>query len=264
MNFVDDIFHYYSTRRMLIWFALAVLITFDLKELLHIWNLIYIVGVSIFSYFYIKPHMGEIENELLYKLTAWVIALGGLALINVIRCLIKAIKAGTLRSLDFKICIPAGILLLGLGIFNNTNTWVFIAIAMIVVLTARQMSWRYADSLALNLCNGIIFNFIWMVGYCLIHRPFNAFQFYRYGMLFHTVTVTAEYMTLILAAAVVRFICVYRQIIRTGEKRVLAAMWKEVVLLASSMTYMLLTLSRTGMVGMAAIFLSLVAVYLMA
>ena len=263
-NGLYDIFHYYSTRRMLIWFALAILISFDIRELLHIWNLIYVVGVSIFSYFYIKPHMGEIENELLYKLTAWVIALGGLALINVIRCMVKAIKTKTLRSLDFRICIPATVLLLGLGVFNNTNTWVFIAIAMLVVLTARQMSWRYADSLALNLCNGIIFNFIWMMGYCLIHRPFNAFQFYRYGMLFHTVTVTAEYMTLIIAAVLVRFICVYRQKTLAGKKHILAAMWKEVMLLASSMTYMLLTLSRTGMVGVVSVFFAMIIVYLLA
>ena len=119
-NGLYDIFHYYSTRRMLIWFALAILISFDIRELLHIWNLIYIVGVSVFSYFYIKPHMGEIENELLYKLTAWVIALGGLALINVIRCGIKAYREKTLGSLNLKIVIPTAVLLIGLGIFNNT------------------------------------------------------------------------------------------------------------------------------------------------
>ena len=47
--------------------------------------------------------------------------------------------------------------------------------------------------------------FVLTVGYCLLHRPYMYFQYYRYPFHFHTVTISAVYLALAVCAALVKF-----------------------------------------------------------
>ena len=89
-------------------------------------------------------------------------------------------------------------------------------------------------------CDGIILNFVYMVYYCLMHRPYLRFRHNRFGMGFHTVTVTGYYLAMVTAAIIVRLLIVYR------KKRRWLDCWKVLSLLGIANAYLFMTLSRTG------------------
>ncbi|MDE7428571.1 MAG: hypothetical protein K2N00_04755, partial [Lachnospiraceae bacterium] len=88
--------------------------------------------------------------------------------------------------------------------------------------------------------NGILLNFIVMTGYCLLHRPYMYFRYYRYPFHFHTVTISAVYLALVVCAALIKFLDAY------GRHPSLAGTYKELAVLGLSAMYLLFTLSRTG------------------
>ena len=79
-----------------------------------------------------------------------------------------------------------------------------------------------------------------MVGFCLLHRPYLRFRHNRFGMGFHTVTMTGYYLAMVLAAIVVRLFLQY------GKTKRWIDCWKELSLLGISNAYLFMTLSRTG------------------
>jgi hypothetical protein len=91
-----------------------------------------------------------------------------------------------------------------------------------------------------NVCRGLLLQFIWMVGYSLLFRPFATYRSIRFPMNFHTVTVTAVYLAMVVAAALVIFLAKYR------KTPALKDIWKEGVLLGVALAYEFLTMSRTG------------------
>lgn len=242
MNGLYDIHHYYSIRRMLIWFLLGIVCTYSKKELLKVWNIVYLVIAGIASYFYAKPYLDLEEEGGLYELDAYIMVIGGLVLVllitNMIRLLLKK------ETLSKKLSIPyvlLFVLLLGMMIaFRNTRDWVVVMVVIFAMFYLRMWFWNKSDQILTIVGNGILLNFIFMVCYSLVHRPYNRYFFYRYGLGFHTVTVTGVYLSLILSAAIVKFLKKYH-----GSKRLIDT-WPELILLSVANVYLLLTLTRTG------------------
>ncbi len=267
-NGLYDIFHEYAMRKMLCWFLLAIIVTFSRRELFNIINAIYLVAAAVFGYFYAKPHIGVQDEDLIYKLNAQIIILGGIVIIGIIRTMITSIrekKAGRIR-IPYAVCTV--LLFVLMSIFRNGYVWITVTWVMLLILSLRMLTWDKADTLSANICHGVICNYVFTVGYCLVHRPYRAFYYYRYGMLYHTVTVTAEYLTLVIAAALVLFIRRYHKIRVHNEQGSEAhricyftGMWKEMLLLGSALSYMLLTLSRTGFFAVIAMLIVTLGIY---
>ena len=242
MNGLYDIHHYYATRRMLIWFLLGIVCTYSKKELLKIWNFLYLAIASVASYFYAKPYLDLEEEGGLYELDAYIMVIGGLVILllvtNIIRLLLKK------ETLSKKLSIPYVLLfalLLGMMVaFRNTRDWVTTMVVLFVLFYLRMWFWNKSDQILTIVGNGILLNFIFMVCYCMVHRPFNRYRLYRYGMGFHTVTVTGVYLSLILSVALVWFLLKYFR-----SKR-LVDTWPQLLVLIVANVYQLLTLSRTG------------------
>ena len=242
MNGLYDIHHYYATRRMLIWFLLGIVCTYSKKELLKIWNFLYLAIASVASYFYAKPYFDLEEEGGLYELDAYIMVIGGLVILllvtNIIRLLLKK------ETLSKKLSIPYVLLfalLLGMMVaFRNTRDWVTTMVVLFVLFYLRMWFWNKSDQILTIVGNGILLNFIFMVCYCMVHRPFNRYRLYRYGMGFHTVTVTGVYLSLILSVALVWFLLKYFR-----SKR-LVDTWPQLLVLIVANVYQLLTLSRTG------------------
>lgn len=262
-NGLYDIHHAYATCKVLCYFFLSIIVTYKKKELLNIANLIYLITSVVFSYFYTKPYVGVVEKGELYQLQSYVIIIGGFVIINSIYILIKMIRTKDFKKPRLLYFILIVILLAGMIIFRNTRTWPIVTAVMVLLFILRMCIWEGRNELSKNLCNGIYINFIIAVIFCLLHRPYHAFIYYRYGMMFHTVTVTAEYLTLVVGAAFVMFFKKYFEINRSGEKNVIVAMWKEIIFLGTSSVYMLLTLSRTGFFAIAAMLLILFIIYIL-
>lgn len=242
MNGLYEIHHSYAVRRMMIWFLLGIICTYSLKELLKIWNIFYLVIAGVAAYFYAKPYLGVEEEGDLYKLQAYILVIGGLVLIllitNIVRLLLKKDRIEKELSVLYLVFF---FVLLGMMIaFRNTREWVTTMVALFAIFYLREWFSNKSDKLLTIFRNGVILNFIFMVCYCMMHRPFNRYRLYRYGMGFHTVTMTGVYLSLVLSVVLVWFLLKYKRAKRLTDT------WPQLLVLTVANVYQILTLSRTG------------------
>ncbi len=244
MNGLYDIFHYYSARRVLIWFLVMIITTYSRRELFSILNAIWAVVAIPIAYFYAKPYVGMQEEELLYKLNVWIIYIGGFVVINIIRTIIRLIrdrkKDENRIRFDLIYSIPFVIFILGMVILANTRWEPAYLAVMMALLIFRLATWDNRNRWLEYLCNGIIFNFIAMVVFSLLHRPYYGYIYHRYNMNYFTVTMTATHLTLVMAAVVTRL---FVRSHKVSDKRQLIP---DMMLFGAAASYMIFTLSRTG------------------
>lgn len=241
MNGLYDIFHYYSARRVLIWFLIVIISTFDKDELLNIFNMIWLIVGPVVGYFYSKPYFGMQEEELLYKLNAGILYVGGFVAINVLIS-VYCIITQKINPARFQVIYTSlyGIFAVGLVILANTRWWPGYLFAILLILIFRLSVWKDRDKWLEYLCDGITLNFIAMVVFSLMHRPYYGYIYHRYNMVYFTVTMTATHLTLSVAATYVRLLIRSRKV---QDKRVLIP---DMILFGMSLCYLILTLSRTG------------------
>lgn len=124
MNGLYEIHHTVAYRQMLIFFALAVIVTYTRQELLNLVNLIYAAVASVAGYYYYQTTVRLLEEPeeleiLTVQLTAWVGILTGFVILNTLRILIGrkirriSIGYGILVALFFVLII----------IYRNTRGW---------------------------------------------------------------------------------------------------------------------------------------------
>jgi len=242
MNGLYDIHHELATAKMLIWFMLGIICTFSKKELFRIWVWIWLLAAGIGSYLYVKPYLGLEQEGEVYKLHAYIIVAGGLAiLLTIVKTLRIILKKDTLSK---RISVPYTLfltILLGmLVVYRNKRDWVVVMVVIFVLFYLRMWSWEKSDRILNILGNGLILNFIYMVCYSLLHRPYHKYIYHRYGLGFHTVTMTGVYLALIICAIFARFLNRYQQ------KKELKVLWTDLVLIGVANIYLFITLSRTG------------------
>ena len=246
MNGLYEIHHTVAYRQMLIFFALAVLVTYKGKDLFNIVNLVYVIAAAVTGYRYYTGAAAALENPeeaklLALKLTAWVGIVAGLVIIGTIRFLVR----GQIRDMSVWYCILVAVFFALIIVYRNTRGWPIYLVCCYGLFYLNMAAWDKKAGLLRNICNGILLHFVAMVVYCLLHRPYMFFQYYRYPFIFHTVTMSAVYLALVVCAALVKFLDAYRKRPR------LAAVYKELIILGVSSVYLLLTLSRTGYLAIA-------------
>ena len=242
MNGLYEIHHTFAVRRMMIWFLLGIVCTYSLKELLTIWNGILLVIAGVAAYFYAKPYLEVEEEGDIYKLQAYILVIGGLVLVllitNIIRFIMKKDR------IEKKLAVPYLVffaVVLGMMIaFRNTRDWVTTMVVLFAIFYLRMWFSNKSDKLLTVFGNGVILNFIIMVCYSLMHRPFNRYRLFRYGLGFHTVTMTGVYLSLVLSVALVWFLLKYKKSQRLIDT------WPQLLVLTVANVYQIITLSRTG------------------
>lgn len=249
MNGLYEIHHTYATRRMLIWFTLALVFTYTKEELFKLWHAIYLVIASVAAYFYAKPYAGMEEEAEVYRLQAYLLVVLGLLLILLITNIVKLIRKRITpqKKLSLPYTVFFAVLMVLMLVFRNGRDWEVAMIVCFVVFYFRMYVWEESDKLIFIFCNGVIMNFICMVIYSLVHRPYHRYYFYRYGLGYHTVTMTSVYLTLVIAVVVVRLFEKYK------AKQTLIGVWFELLLLATANAYLFITLSRIGYLASAVV-----------
>lgn len=256
MNGLYNIHHMYASCKMLTWFGVVLLCTFGKKYVWKIWNLVYLIAAIVWRYYYVKPYIGIEEQEELYKLQSMVIIMGIFVALQIIISIVNIFRKK--EKVTSKLCYPyvalvAAWMILML-VFRNGRDWIVLMAVMFTVFYYCIWRWEQRDKLLQIFCNGIILNFIYMVAFSLMHRPYMRFRHNRFGLGFHTVTMTGYYLALIVAAIIVKMFIQYR---KTGRWR---DCWKEVSLLGIANAYLFITLSRTGYLA-AAVLQGLVIVF---
>ena len=241
MNGLYEIHHTVAYRQMLIFFALAVLVTYKKKDILNIVNLIYALAAFIIGLRYYNSTTAafndpeELEITVL-KLTVWAGALAGLVIIGTIRFLVH----GQIRGISVWYGILVTVFFVMIIWYRNTRGWPIYLVCAFGLFYLNMAAWHKKALLLRNICNGILLHFGAMVIYCLLHRPYMFFIYSRYPFIFHTVTISGVYLALVVSAALVKFLDAYRR------QPKLSAVYKELVVLGVSSVYLVFTMSRTG------------------
>lgn len=114
---------------------------------------------------------------------------------------------------------------------------------MVVAFTLFYLSygmWEHKDRFFANVARGVVFHFVWYTGYCLLHRPYVTFRNARYTHIFHTVTITATYLTMVVCVATVLLLT------KLAKSRKCKDIWKELVFFGVACAYMIFTMARTA------------------
>lgn len=248
MSGLYDIHHAVAERKEMLWFSLAVIAMFKWKEIVNLYNALYLIGAGIFGAYYFKTHLtAEMDeaNVQVLKYTVWIGVLLGLILIRTLVGLFQK-----------KLARPAylfggmlGVFFAALIIFRNGRWW---GVAMVVAFTLFYLNygmWEHKSRFLINVARGIIFQFLYATGYALMHRYYTSYGNVRYTHIFHTVTITAAYLTMVTCAAAV----ILLEKLKKSHK--LKDCWKELTLFGVVCSYLLFTMSRTAFFAVGVAFL---------
>lgn len=258
-----DIHHKMAERKEMLFFALAIIVMFKWKEIFNLYNLIYVAAAGILGYFYYQDQVELLaqqtikETEIPWNLQVirHTVLIGILLGLIVLRTIMGLVKRKLLRPRFWY----AGLLLIffaAIIVFRNGRWWTVVMAVAFTLFYLTYGMWEHRERLLTNICRGIILQFILATGYALLHRPYLTFRTARYPHIFHTVTITAVYLTMVECAAIVILLAKF------SKSRKLKDFWKEAVLFGVVSSYMLFTMARTGFfaVGVTLLF----AVFVMA
>ena len=243
INGLYTVHHIWATCKILTWLGLAFLCTLKKEEWMNLWNLVYLLPAAVIAYLRYKPFMGlETEEAITGRLQVRLVFVAGFVVLQVLVSLIQIImkKRRFNDSWNYWYLGLFVAVIIFMIVFRNTRTWPIIAAVMFGIFYYRMWLWEKRSFLMQIFCNGIILNFVYMVYYCLMHRPYLRFRHNRFGMGFHTVTMTGYYLALVLCAVMIKLFAKYYETYRWQE------CWKELSLLGIGNVYLFLTLSRTG------------------
>ncbi len=278
MNDLYDIFHFLSERRMTIWLLVMMLLTFSFKEAVNICNLVWVVGsVSYGVHYYNLHRMAETEkeydlNNLVLKYNIIIAVLGGILILNIIRTIARAIRKPSHASEHegsnkvypsaFGIVLLAFLILI--VVFRNTRLWGIYLALTFIVFYIRLAVWKKNGDYYKILSGGLMMNFAISLIHSYLHRYFAGYVSGRFAFIFHTVTVTAEYLTFMGAAATVLLVIKIVSLPKgTGLREIFVSAWKEMTLFGFIMSYAIFTVSRTAILAIAVSVFMVVAVVMM-
>ncbi len=260
MNDLYDIYHTMSERKMLIWLLVMMILTFSYKEAFNLINLLWVVVSGIYGINYYRVNvMADTEKEYdlhnaILKYGIIIVILGGIVVINLIRLLIGVIRNRKQKS-QIRIT-PYGVLtlvfLISIIVMRNTRWWGVALAVTFTCLYIRVAASKYRKDWFKIVAGGIMMNFGISLVFCLLHRYFAGYVSGRYGFLFHTVTVTAEYFTFMEAVAAVLLVAKVVALPKgIGIKEVFFSAWKEIILFGWISAYAIFTVSRTAYLAIA-------------
>lgn len=248
MSGLYDIHHAVAERKEMLWFSLAILAMYRRRELVNLCNAVYLVLAGGAGYYYYRLHlaseglkdfapMAEVEEAQVQvlKYTVWLAILLGLIVLRTVLGLVKGKLAkpswyAALLTVFFALLI----------IFRNGRWW---SVALVVSFTLFYLGygmWEHKERFLTNVVRGVALQFLWATGYCLLHRPYVTFRNARYTHIFHTVTITASYLTMVECAAAVLLLS------KLARSRRLKDFWKELIFFGTVSSYMIFTMSRTA------------------
>ncbi len=241
MNALYEIYHDVAYRQMLIFLALAVIVTYKGRDIFNVVNLLYAAAALILGSRYYTATAAALEDPeeaeiLALKLTVWAAALAGVVIIGTVRFLIRR----QIRDICVWYSLFTAVFFALIVWRRNTRGWPIYLACAFGLFYLNMAAWDKKALLLRNLCNGILLHFGVMTVYCLLHRPYLFFRYYRYPFIFHTVTMTGVYLGLVVCAGLVKFLDAYRRCPR------LRCVYRELLVLGFSTAYLLFTLSRTG------------------
>lgn len=262
MNGLYDIHHRAAERQFIVFLALAAIVMCEKKEILNKLTVIYGVAALGIVLWYRSIYVDYLAmDEWDLKILRWgilAVVLSGFLIVNIVRQLIMVIagkKKMPIPSWWYSILLALFFVLI--IVFRNTRWWTVALAVGFTLFYIRYALWDKKVYLLQNICNGLLLNFIVSMLFSFARRPFLSWIYPRFPFIFHTVTVTAVYMTFIMCAALMKLADRYKECFCGQQGEIprglqgLRCIWKELLLFGLSGTYMLFTASRTGFLAVA-------------
>lgn len=244
MNGLYELHHTIAYREMLIWMGLAVVMTYKRKEILHIANFLYLAvsGITGWLYYRNQVILLDADEEIqALQLSVWSAVIAGIVIVNTISVVArKETRKKLVQSINLWYGALLAVFFVLLIVFRNTRGWPIYLVCAFTLFYIRMAVWEKKERILQNITNGILLHFLVMTGYCLLHRPYMFYTYYRYPFIFHTVTISAVYLLLAACAALVKLLDRYYR------EQKLSCIWKELLVFGTAVTYLIFTLSRTG------------------
>ena len=279
-NALSEYEHYVATRGMLLFLALAALCMLPRAALFSLKNILYLAGMLPVDALYYYRSIKNWGDPVLAKQNAALATLTGFLLWQLARRLLSLRQAGKkAREGEKKKVVrrhypsPCAIVLFLYAVcvlrYANGRIW---PIALLIVYALfyaylRLFSGESKITWLRNVSGGILLSFLYVVTDSLLHRPWHYFIYYRYPMSFHTVTMTAVYLTLVTTGAAVLLISVTEE----AESKRASILEKHRMifpkellawgLFGVSLSYLFMTLSRNGYASAAGTLVFLLLLY---
>ncbi len=269
MNDLFDIHHRIHERAMMICLILFLLLTFKLRELFRIPNLVWVIASAILGMkLYYPQAMAGIEKEadlhaMISKENIAVVVLGVWFFLTAVENIVLYVRnrkhagghveekrAAKIRISVLGVC--TALLFILMIVMRNTRLWGVALVCISTVLYVRVAFWTKREQYLQRIAGGLLLHFVGTVVYCLLHRYFVAFVMARFPMTFHTVTVTAQYLTIMEMAALVLLLASLRRIpAGTAAREICRAVFAPALLFGLVTAYLIFTMSRTGYIAAA-------------
>ncbi len=263
MNGLYEIHHRVAERQFVVFLALAAIVMCRGKEIFNKLTAVYALAALGITLWYRSIYVDYIAmDEWDLRILRWGIAaviLSGFLLVNIVMQMIVryAVRKEKLPRISWWYCGILAIFFIMIIVFRNTRWWTVVLAAAYTLFYIRFAFWDKKAHLLQNICNGLLLNFVCSMLFSFVRRPFLSFIYPRFPFVFHTVTVTAVYMTFIMCAALMKLVDRYSKCLcnkggeKTGIVQGLKLLWKELLLFGLSSAYMLFTASRTGFLAVA-------------
>lgn len=234
-----NIDHFVAERKEMIWFALAIIAMFKWKEIFNLYNLVYFILAGICGYQYYQTNLIADMHEreiLVLKYTVWIAVLLGFIVLRSVIALCKKKMAKVnwgylgLLVLFFAMTI----------IYRNERWWTVTMAVGFGLFYLTYGMWEHKERLLVNVCRGVVLQFILATWYALLHRPYLTFRTARYPHIFHTVTITATYLTIVECVALVLLLA------KMAKSRKMKDYWKELLFFGVVSSYIVFTMARTA------------------
>ena len=252
MNGLYDIHHRVAERQLMVFLALAALVMCAKEDIFNKFTVLYAVIAAAVTMRYSSIYVDVLAmDEWDMRILRWgiaVVILGGFLVVNILLQLLRRRKMARIRIWYGAVI---GIFFALLILFRNTRWWTVAMAAAFTLFYIRYALWDKKAHLLRNISNGLLLHFICSMFFCFVRRPFLSWIYPRYPFVFHTVTVTAVYMAVVLCAAFVRLVECYLEYRKTEGENIFAFLWKELLFFGLAATYMLFTASRTGFLAVA-------------
>lgn len=262
MNALYEVFHDIEWRRMVLFIGLSLIVTFKRKEFFNIFNIVAIIAGAITGRIYFVNNLADMVDEYhvkALKMTSFVIPVIFVMVVFIIRTIVLAIYdyikkpheterislSLATKNISWPYTIVTLILAIGMVIMRNERTWPVMMLITFAVVGFKFLFTEDKKAFANNVANAVLLHFFGAMLYSLWHRPWEAYEFSRYPFVFHTVTVTACYLSLVVVVALAKLMYKYNQ---THKLRDCIF---EMILFGAPTSYMLFTMSRTGILSVA-------------
>ncbi len=262
MNGLYDIHHRVAERQFIVFLALAAIVMCEKKEIFNKLTIVYALAALGITLWYRSIYVDYLAmDEWDLRILRWGIAavvLSGFLLVNILAQLVRIfLEKKKITAISWWYGAVLALFFVLIIVFRNTRWWTVTLAAAFTLFYIRYALWDKKAYLLQNICNGLLLNFVVAMMFSFARRPFLSWVYPRFPFIFHTVTVTAVYMTFIMCAALIRLTDRYKECFcvekadRPKGMEALRCIWKELLLFGMSGTYMLFTASRTGFLAVA-------------